>query len=188
MARTTRGALACLTLMACAVLVPLGRPASAQWVGSRGFSFLQIQGNYTGSPSSCQLFCPDPYSLDGTIDATVGCILFWCIGSVRVVTQDPLEAGKTVTSHAIGFGYPQVCPESEGTHAGIGLFGVASRSDVPGIASSLTNLGIWLDGPKAGEFRATVTAGPEWWEISGKIDLARVNMRPGPFELPLYCL
>lgn len=188
MARVASRVAACFVVFVCAVLVPLGRPASAQGVGSRGFSFLQIQGNYTGSPSSCQFFCPDPYSLDGTIDATVGCILFWCIGSVRVVTQDPSVPGKTVTSHAIGFGYPQVCPELDGTQASIGLFGVASRSDVPGIASSVTNLGIWLDGPKAGEFHATVTASPEWWEISGKIDRARVNMRPGPFELPLYCL
>lgn len=190
MARMISRLAACLVLTTCVVVVPFGQPASAQFVGSRGFSLLQIQGSYTGRPSDCQLFCPKAYALDGTIDTTVGCFLFWCLGSIRAVTQDPLEPGKTVTLGAIGFGYPQVCREQDGTIASIQLLGVASRSDAPAFQRANTSVGVWIDGANAGKLHVGSDTNSGSWEIPATIDLARLNMRPGPFpfDVPLYCL
>lgn len=181
---------ACLVLMTSAIVVPTNQPASAQDLGARGVSLLQIKGHYTGQPSTCspEPFCPKAYTLDGEIDVTVGCFFFWCIGSVRAVTRDPSAPEKTVALSALGFGYPQYCGELQGTIVSTALIGLTTWPTAPSVQSGFTDVGVWIAGANAGTMRIAGNTNAGRWEIPATIDLAQVNVRTYPFPGTPFCL
>lgn len=201
--KQVRAAVAGIVAAAIVVAAAPDRPsAAADAIPPRTATLgrLQISGPYVGRQQPCSGWtCPGPEALtrDGSVGVDVGCVLFWCLGTVRLTTVDPADPGRTIAISGFGFGVlPQVCWETlqGGYKITIPMRTLVQSNVGPFITVAAAWVEVWVGGTNAGQFTLGATAptvpsggATPGWTAFGTIDPARINVQTIPFDLPATC-